>query len=138
MLALGSARYLELEEGLAVYQELQLKESRYKMNGYALLAVAICKAAELPFSKTLEYLLQINSDKRLNLNTNRIVNLTLRAKRGLSNTADIGAHGKDLLYFTGYTKVKRHLDSGASIQDLLYGKISFDDLKLLPQLKLTR
>ncbi len=55
--------------------------------------------------------------------------IVVRAKRGLTDTAQPGAHLKDIVYLQGYLDVSRHLaEHPEDLPLLLLGKIGLADL----------
>ena len=57
--------------------------------------------------------------------------LTLRAKRGLSDTSKPGAFTKDHIYLKGFLNVKKYAERGGDIKKLYIGKIGIEHVPLL-------
>ena len=132
ILRTGLANYLETEEGLAVYNEKRfgvLRESY--LRNYAGRVVAVNIAQDHDFATTFKEMRKFFSKKTA-------FQLTLRAKRGLSQTDVAGGFTKDHLYLKGYFKVKRYIKKGGKIEDLYYGKVGVDDLETIKRLPLKK
>lgn len=121
--ALGKANlpsYLDVEEGLATWNEMEL--------GLLTDEWLIKKAA-------MVYALYIGEDLSFRQLHNSMLgvlpkygafNAVYRVKRGLSDTAYSGLYSKDICYFRGFRRVIRKLEKDPSLYELLYaGKISF-------------
>tara|TARA_Y100000310_G_C20600468_1_gene772743 strand:+ start:216 stop:1334 length:1119 start_codon:yes stop_codon:yes gene_type:complete len=127
----GLSQYLETEEGLAAYNEERFHVSQPSyMRNYAGRVIAVHMAQEHDFHATYKELRKYFPKKTA-------FQLTLRAKRGLSNTNMAGGFTKDHLYFKGYLKVKAYAEKN-NIDDLYYGKIGLDDLPFLKKMRLEK
>ncbi len=125
---LGFPGYLKTEEGIAVVnEELNGCLSREALRSYAGRVLAIHYALKYSFRKTYEKL-QAYFPKEV------AFRLTLRAKRGLSNTKCKGACTKDMLYLKGYLEVKTYLADGGDLDKLYYGKIGVEHAALMDQI----
>lgn len=121
--ALGNANlvsYLDVEEGLATWNENEmglLTESGLKKK--AALVYAIKIGEDLSFRQLYNVLLGFFPKYAA-------FDLTYRVKRGLADTAKPGIYTKDIVYFRGYRRVLKKLESDKSLYSLLYsGKIDF-------------
>jgi len=126
----GLANYLGTEEGLAVYNEKKfgvLKESY--LRNYAGRVIAVKTAQENDFYNTFREI------KRF-FKTKTAFQLTMRAKRGLSNTSLAGGYTKDHTYFKGYLDVERFMQEGGNIKDLYVGKVGVSDIKFVKKIRL--
>ncbi|MCK9368935.1 flavohemoglobin expression-modulating QEGLA motif protein [Candidatus Dojkabacteria bacterium] len=112
--------YLEVEEGLALYNEEYFGHLTPDYLKYrALLLYAIYIGEKMSFRELHNILLgfvpKVNA-----------FNIAYRVKRGLSDTSKPGIYSKDLLYFKGFKKVRRMIEEDKSLYKLLYaGKIDF-------------
>ena len=61
--------------------------------------------------------------------------ITLRAKRGLSDTSEPGGLTKDYLYLDGYYKVKKYIETGHDIKKLYVGKIAIEHVSLVDKME---
>jgi uncharacterized protein (TIGR02421 family) len=124
----GFPDYLMTEEGLAVInEELNNCLDSYTLKVYAGRVIAIDYALRNSFSKT--YLkLRKYFDKKT------AWRLTLRAKRGLSDTKLKGACTKDLCYLKGYIEIKKYLKDGGDINKLYYGKIGLKNVDIIEKM----
>jgi uncharacterized protein (TIGR02421 family) len=124
--------YYENEEGLAAYNEERfgvLNESFLK--NYAGRVIAVSNAQMFDFHRTFRELRRFFDKKTA-------FQLTMRAKRGIANTAFPGGFTKDYLYLKGYYKIKNYAERGGDINELYYGKINTDDVLLLKNFGLAK
>lgn len=118
--------YLEIEEGLAMYNEesmgvLSLDSLRHR----ALMVYAIYVGENMSF-RTLYNVLR-GFCKPI-----EAFDITYRVKRGLSDTSKPGIYPKDMVYFKGFRKVRKRLEKNQSLYAKLYaGKIDLDMVKLV-------
>ncbi|MFT4343559.1 MAG: tyrosine/phenylalanine carboxypeptidase domain-containing protein [Candidatus Woesearchaeota archaeon] len=120
--AQGMSGYLETEEGLAVLnEELNNCLTKATIKTYAARVIAVHKAIQCTFRETYNYLLPY-------VGKDNAFEITMRAKRGISNTFFPGAFTKDHLYLKGYFEVKKYLTNGGDLQKLYYGKIGIKDI----------
>jgi hypothetical protein len=112
--------YLDVEEGLATWNEEQmgyLKDIDLKERAGAVYAIFI--GEKLSFRELYNVLL--GSFPR-----QKAFKITYLVKRGLGDTSLPGIYVKPVVYFRGYRKIRRRLESDASLYGRLYaGKISF-------------
>ena len=121
----GLPGYLETEEGLAAYAEhLTGVLDNSTLRNYAGRVIAIHYALEHDFRSTYNHLRKYFSDKMA-------WKLTLRAKRGLSDTSQPGAYTKDVIYLRGFLNVKRYIEKGGDLEELYIGKIGLKDIPLI-------
>ncbi len=128
----GTERYIETEEGLAVYNEERfgvLKESF--LRNYAGRVIAVNVAQTNDFFNTFKELKTFFDKKTA-------FQLTLRAKRGLSNTELPGGYTKDHTYLKGYYQVKDYIKKGGKLERLYFGKINVNDLKIIKLVRLKK
>lgn len=119
----GTSKYIETEEGLALYlQELNgllNKESLIKISANVVSVNNMIKGES--FRKTYEMF------RDLGFGMDFAWDRTMRAYRG-------GGFTKDYLYFSGLKKVKQFHLQGNDLKQLYLGKISIDDLKWIDPL----
>lgn len=121
----GLHPHIETEEGLAALHSLLLLEHK---NAWfdALYYVAVYNANQMSFSELYQYLKKYIDDR------NRRWNITLRAKRGISDTSKPGAIAKDQVYLRGMVQVLQWLEKNDyNPAPLYYGKIAIEDLDLV-------
>jgi alpha-L-glutamate ligase-like protein len=117
----GMARYLETQEGMAIYNEYELNDlpgrtyaARNLISSYMSLkygfAESINKLVDLGFKRTI---------------AQRHV---LRTKRGLSDTSKPGGITKQVIYTRGALKIEKFIKKGGDIRDLYIGKIDVDKI----------
>lgn len=125
---MGFPGYLKTEEGLAVYNEEKAKLLTNRvLKHYAGRVIAIDLACKNSFSTVYTELLEFFSKKTA-------WTLTMRAKRGLSDTARPGAYTKDLVYLDGYYKVKDFVNRGGDIKDLYLGRIGTEHVSIAKEM----
>jgi len=126
----GLADYLITQEGLAVYNvEKQLKQpflENYKAMAHV---VSICTAEKESFSDTYRTLIELGIPPQTAFKS------TLKAKRGLTNTASAGTFTKDYIYYKGYHQIKNFVENGGKIEDLYIGKMNLRDLETVKEIK---
>tara|TARA_Y100000034_G_C6843659_1_gene381975 strand:+ start:79 stop:1089 length:1011 start_codon:yes stop_codon:yes gene_type:complete len=122
----GTSNYTETEEGLAFYMEEKYNlVKNINLKNYAGRVLAIDKALKSSFRETFNYLNKFFPKEDS-------YHLTLRAKRGLSDTSQPGAFTKDLVYLKGHEKVKKYLQKHPNhLNKLLKGHISIKSLDYL-------
>lgn len=125
----GFARFLETQEGLAIWNQEQVStvdnEKNYRS---ASLVFIVHFASQHGFAETYDYCL------KLGMTEDRALQTTLKVKRGLSDTAQKGAFTKDALYFSGYQSVRSFVQNGGNLKDLYYGKYNLSDLETIKNL----
>ncbi len=125
----GFTGYLDTEEGLAVHNEEQtgLLEMQ-TLRKYAGRVIAAHLALSDSFANVFEALVD-------DLGLDTAFNITVRAKRGFRDTAQPGAHTKDIVYLRGYLRVKAHLEKHPDDHALLFtGKIGLQHISLVRSL----
>lgn len=128
----GFTSYADTEEGLAVYSEdkaglLEINTLRK----YAGRVLAAHLALNRPFFKVFEAIAPI-------LGQEMAFDIVARAKRGFTDTAQPGAHTKDIVYLRGYLQVKAHLEQYPDDYPLLFtGKMGLQHLPLVRELVAT-
>jgi alpha-L-glutamate ligase-like protein/uncharacterized protein (TIGR02421 family) len=127
----GTAGYLKTEEGLAIWNQnsigLTLGEKFLKP---AYQVVAIHLAKKMSFCDLFHFF-QDTYDLRDDL----AWRLCVKAKRGFSDSAQLGAFTKDHIYFTGHREIEKFLKKDGKIEDLYMGKIKIEDLKIIRKLE---
>ena len=124
----GLGGYLQTEEGLAAYNEFEHGfMTNTSLRNYAGRVLAIHFALEHDFKTTFTQL-------RKYFDKNIAFKLTVRAKRGLSDTSYKGGYTKDCVYLRGFLEVltfaKKH-----SVSELYVGKVGIKHLPLLKSVK---
>ncbi|MGH8946381.1 MAG: tyrosine/phenylalanine carboxypeptidase domain-containing protein, partial [Acidimicrobiia bacterium] len=124
MLALGLAGYDELQEALGVLAEHLtggLRASRLRVLAYRVLA-AHSRSQGAEFRDTFDRLIDLGATKRVAFTT------TMRAHRS-------GGMTKDVIYLRGLTRLLEHLAGGVEEDRLFLGKIAFDSIPLVAELR---
>ena len=57
--------------------------------------------------------------------------ITYRSKRNLCDTSKPGGFTKDYVYYSGFYKIRKYVNSGYDIKKLFIGKIKIEDLEVL-------
>lgn len=127
LLQTGTPNYILTEEGLAVYMEYKHDVlSRAQMYIYAGRVVATYLCQEKSFYEIYNYLVNIGFKEE------DAFKITLRSKRNLNDTSQIGGYTRDYIYFVGFHKVKKHIEKNPEdFKKLFIGKIGLKDLKTL-------
>jgi hypothetical protein len=119
----GFPRYLETEEGLAVFsEELNNLKKIEDMSRYSLRVVACSLCFKMDFYCLFDYIQQF-ADLEM------AFDIVARIKRGLNDTCEFGGYTKDQIYLSGYLKIKE-LDN-SELRKLYMGKIGIDDIKYI-------
>ncbi|MBW3666476.1 MAG: flavohemoglobin expression-modulating QEGLA motif protein, partial [Actinobacteria bacterium] len=124
MLALGLAGYDELQEALGVLAEHLsggIRLSRLRVLAYRVVAAhLLSEGAE--FRETFDRLTELGCGRRTAFTT------TMRAYRS-------GGMTKDAIYLRGLVRLLSHLAGGGQLGPLFVGKISFESIPLIAQLR---
>ena len=124
----GLPRYLETQEGLAIYNQENIYPLSKNINiilGTILADLALKKS----FRDVFEFALKHTG------NADVAWQLSIKAKRGVQNTKKAGGFPKNYLYLQGYLKVKDFLKKGGSFEDLYLGKVNIDQLPIVKKIK---
>jgi len=120
----GFANYIELQEGLAIYNQekkLGIKHNYFAANNFIGNKVVL----ENSFKDAYEILKEQNIIKNP-------INFIARCKKGISNTKFKGGNTKQLVYFRGALKVRDLIERNPNIIKILYlGKINFSSIPTL-------
>lgn len=126
----GLADYLETQEGLAIYNvTTQMESSIHESFKAIALVIAIDEALRSSFVKTFEKVLSYG------IPMEQALRVTLKVKRGLTDTSKRGTFTKDIIYYSGYKKVKRFIEEGGDLKDLYIGKLNLEDLDMVKKIK---
>jgi alpha-L-glutamate ligase-like protein len=122
----GTAHYLKTQEGLAVYHQNQIIRdgATNAILGFNAVMWGRNSGFREVYQRLLKYLSPEESWK-----------MTVKVKRGLSDTGRPGAFMKNALYFWGYLEVHEYLEKGGKFEDLFLGKFSLSQLDLIRQIK---
>ena len=125
----GTGNYLEIEEGLAIYnQNLVLKKAHEKKFWPVLSFLAVAESAEKSFREIFDFVRKFGFDEE------RAWKTAVKVKRGLSETAQPGGFTKEAAYFSGFQKVQKFVDEGGDLRRLYVGKIKISDLEILEKI----
>ena len=120
--AYGFPNYLETEEGLATYKEEEHGlSSKRKIYDYAARVLLCSKAEYLTFYELYQEASQLYPQEK-----ELAYDISVRIKRGLSDTSQFGGYTKDRIYLSGYLKIKSI--SEEERKSLSIGKIGVDDI----------
>lgn len=115
--------YQETEEGLATLHSHLFLKTKY-MWFAALYYVAVYQSNQMTFVQLYDFLKKYIDDR------DRRWNITLRAKRGITDTSIPGAIAKDQVYLRGVVRVLRWLERhDYDPTSLYYGKIDAEDVE---------
>lgn len=119
----GTANYLTTQEGLAIYNQersLDIFPNNYFAAGNM---IACDVALNNSFAESVHIL---TTEKKLGEKAAR--NLTLKTKRGLSDTSKKGGIAKQAIYTRGALMIDNFVKQGGNLSELYIGKISLDIL----------
>jgi len=116
------------EEGLAFFNETRVKHDPRRILLISARTIATHYALKKSFHEVFKEL------HELGLPLSYAWNVTLRAKRGLGDTAKPGAFTKDHHYLKGYLAVKNFVDSGGDIRLLYAGKLNISNAESLKKI----
>jgi len=127
----GLPNYLMTEEGMAVNaEEMNDCLKINTLRTYAGRVLAVHLSLQAGFRQVFDELIKYFDDYHA-------WRITLRAKRGLTNTSKPGAYTKDYLYLQGYHEVKEFLerkgDKGLTM--LYYGRIGLEHIPLMNKIE---
>jgi uncharacterized protein (TIGR02421 family) len=129
----GFAGYLRTQEGLAAYNvTTQHPNLGRPLRFWARNALAVDLALRHSFADVFSAVRELGFDE------NFAFGVTVKVKRGLSDTSLPGAFTKDYLYLAGRRDVRVFIEEGGNIRDLYAGKIhlpNIDQVLKLPWLK---
>ena len=120
---------LATEEGLGIFSEEKsgvLDQQRLAV--CAARVVAVDMALTSSFLEVFQYISGFFDD-------DLTWEITVRVKRGLSDTSMPGGFTKDYLYLKGYYEVKKYVENGGSIRDLYVAKIGIGDIARVKKIK---
>lgn len=116
--------YLDVEEGLAMYNEEMMGTMTAKdLVKRAIFVWAIYMGHDLSFRSLYNALLGLLPKKEA-------FDVCYRVKRGLGDTSKPGIYAKDVVYFRGFRKVRRKIFESRNLYASLYaGKINFKQVE---------
>lgn len=124
--ATGLANYEATEEGLALYKERRVGVlEKADLRKYAGRVIAVNESLNNSFSNTYKKILEFAPKSKA-------WDLTVRAKRGLSDTGKKGAFTKDIIYFKGFLEVNNFIKNQSCLHLLHYGKVSTKQALVIP------
>lgn len=118
----GFAGYIELEEGLAIFNEVNAGYPEGLVRTYLRLV-----ASNLCVDNTFEDMYKKMCTQFPNIDEKQIYDICFRIKRGLGDFNDYGGYTKDRLYLTGYLKLPELVGrSRKKVEKILHdGKTNF-------------
>lgn len=125
----GTSKYLETEEGLAVYNQNRIGVHLGEKEIWAALrVVGAYMGKKMSFVELFLYL-----QDTFQLSDESAWTTCIKVKRGLSNTGILTSFTKDTIYFTGLKKIQEFMKNATPEDvELLYsGKISLGSLDIL-------
>ncbi len=128
----GTAGYLRTEEGLAVYNQNQLKSpvgEKRSWGAYRVISAYLGK--KMSFLDLYHYL-----RSTFGISEDSAWRSCIKAKRGLRDTSLRAAFTKDSIYFSGREDVEKFLgEDPEGIKKLYIGKIAIEDLWIMDKIK---
>lgn len=124
----GTWYYLEDEEGLAIYNSLRYLPEGYEKNEMYIKYYLVCIAHTYNFSELAERIRTYYPD----VSNENIFSRVLRLKKWLCDTSLEGRSGtvyeKDKIYLQWYMKIKKWIEQGGYIENMLVWKIKTQDI----------
>ncbi|MFH0776114.1 MAG: tyrosine/phenylalanine carboxypeptidase domain-containing protein [Patescibacteria group bacterium] len=125
----GLGNYLETEEGLAIYnQNLFLPVEHEKRFWPILGCLAVGQSERKSFRQVFDFIQKAGFDRE------RAWKTAVKIKRGLARTAEPGGFTKEAIYFSGFQKIQKFVESGGDLKKLYLGKIKISDLSILEKI----
>ncbi len=118
------------EEGLALFNELEHNYDQRRLSIICARTLAVHWATRKSFFSIFNSLLKYG------LPIPCAWAVSLRAKRGFSDTSRTGTFGKDHHYLKGYLEIKQFTQNGGSLAALYIGKLNVNNVTLLEHLKI--
>jgi|GEM_PF-24305 len=126
----GCANYLDTQEGLAIWNQIQvLPEHHEKRYAHAKNVLGIAFAKTHGFADLRKYL-----HEDLSMSPEKAIRKAIDFKRGCTRAAEPGAFTKGLSYFRGFRAIEKYVKDGGDLRRLYIGKIALEDLELLKSL----
>jgi hypothetical protein len=127
----GTSDYLRDEEGLAIYNAMQVSK-QYDEDIYAICyKYHLChRAQSLDFKQLVEYIHHLKNKTM----TRSAFKTALRFKRWIKDTSIIHpgtVFCKDKLYLEWYKKISKRVEQGGNVSRLMIGKIKIEDLEYI-------
>ncbi len=127
ILARGTARYIETDEGIAIYNQNRFITpadkkyysifERYYFVGYAL---------KHSYRRLIKHLAEFYDD-----DYERVFAYMLRLKRWFVDPSKEGVFMKDVVYVNGFLSVESYLENGGTLESLYAGKFHLSDMEIL-------
>ena len=126
----GTAHYLEIEEGLAIYNQKLVADDFVLPKDFFMYGnvFAIDYAMKHSFLEVFQALIDFGFSLK------DAWNMCVKVKRGLADTSEPGAFTKDAIYFSGYEKIRKFIKKGGDERELYMGKITIDDIEIVQQI----
>jgi len=126
LLARGGAKYIETDEGIAIYNQnrfLTPKDKKY----YSIFEryYFVRYALKHSYRRLVKHLAEFYDD-----DYERVFSFMLRLKRGFQDPSKEWVFMKDVVYVNGFFSVENYLDSGGTLESLYIGKLHINDLEI--------
>ncbi|MCX6807778.1 MAG: DUF1704 domain-containing protein [Patescibacteria group bacterium] len=121
----GTADHLFTQEGLAAFNQQYSGGDFDKVAYWANCTLATALAMKYSFAETYHYVRQMGFGKR------EAWAMVMRLKSGLSDTSQLGALTRDIVYLRGRRMIEQFILNGGDLRSLYIGKIGISDLPLL-------
>jgi len=128
-LSIGAGEsYLKTEEGLAIFNEEQTKTTSIEQE-----KIIAGRLYAVRYALTHDFFDTFDEMKNYFDEENAYI-ITQRVKRGIP-FGEKGSFTKDYCYYSGLLSIKDYFNSGKSLNELYYGKISTDEIKIVKKIK---
>ena len=124
----GTAGAEETEEGLAAFYQEAIAPDPQRRLLRAAAVLAAARAAEDSFAGVFYFL------KEEGLEDSAAFSLAFQVKKGLAATEVSGAFCRAALPFRGFQKIRRALEKGEDLRQLLLGRVALADLPFLEKI----
>ena len=129
ILSRGAGHYLETEEGLAIFNQIQVLEVAHEKEYWPVLSfLAVALSPEKSFREIFNFV------QKAGFSVERAWKTAVKVKRGLTDTSQGGGFTKDMIYFSGFQKIQKFVESGGDLKKLYVGKVKISDLPVLEKI----
>ena len=127
ILARGTAKYIETDEGIAIYNQNRFVSDRDRKY-YSIFEryYFVQYALKHSYRRLIKHLAEFYDD-----DYERVFTFMLRLKRGFEDPSKEGAFMKDTVYVNGFYSVSRYIEQWWSLKDLYIWKVHLNDLNLI-------
>ena len=127
ILARGAAKYIETDEGIAIYNQNRFVwEHDRKYSSIFERYYFVQYGLKHSYRRLVKHLAEFYND-----DYERVFTYMLRLKRWFKDPSKEGVFMKDVVYVNGFKSVSAYIEQGWSLKDLYIWKVHLDDLDLM-------